>query len=171
MRRLVLIAAVGFITTSLLTWVFGDSGLRAAACLERYRASLEANVESLRQRNAALEAELKQLREDPAANELLARELGLYKPGDRVLRVEGLAARPRLYSVGTLIRRRSPGRPVNPWLTLAGVGVSAGLAVTWSVLRGRGAGARQHAPRGVNRQFAGEARRRSTGTRGAHRTW
>jgi cell division protein FtsB len=167
MRRLVPIIAAGFIAASLLTWAFGDSGLRAAARLERYRDGLAANVESLRARNAALEAELRQLREDPAANEVLARELGLYRPGDRVLRVEGLAPRPRLYSVGTLLRRRSAGKPVNPWLTVAGIGVSAGLFAASAILRRRGARGRLHTPRGARRQFADAARRQqATGSRG-----
>lgn len=171
MRRLVPFAACGFVIASLLTWVFGDSGLRASARLERYRANLEANVESLRSRNAALEAELSRLREDPAENELLARELGLYRPGDRVLRVEGLSARPRLYSVGTMLRRRGPGRPVNPWLILAGIGTSAGLTLASIVVRLRRAGGRLPSARGERPQFAGAARRRSTGTRGGHPGW
>ncbi len=172
MRRLVPILAAGFITAALLTWAFGDSGLHAAARIERYRVSLAANVESLRARNAALEAELERLREDPAANEVLARELGLYRPGDRVLRVEGLAPRPRLYSVGTLLRRRSPGRPVNPWLALAGAAVSTGLLVARAVVRRRGSHGRLHSVRGARREFAGEARRQAAaGARGGHRRW
>ena len=110
MRRLIPIIAAGFIAASLLTWAFGDSGLRATARLSRYRQSLAANVESLRERNAALTADLKRLREDPEANELLARELGLYRSGDRVLRIEGLPARRHLYTVGSLLRQKRSDR-------------------------------------------------------------
>ena len=111
--------------------------LRATARLSRYRQSLAANVESLRERNAALTADLRRLREDPEANELLARELGLYRSGDRVLRIEGLPARRHLYTVGSLLRQKRSTGSTNPWLTLAGIGVSILVGVASVVLRRR----------------------------------
>lgn len=139
MRRLLPIFATGFLLASLLIWAFGDSGRGATVRLERYRASLEANVESLRARNQALEADLKRLREDPEANELLARELGLYRPGDEVVRIEGLTRRREAYAVGTLLRQRRSSVTQNPWFKMAGIGMSVTLVVFAVLRRRRGA--------------------------------
>jgi cell division protein FtsB len=139
MRRLLPIFATGFLLASLLIWALGDSGLRATARLDRYRASLEANVESLRARNQALEADLKRLREDPEANVLLARELGLYRPNDEVIRIEGLTRRREAYAVGTLLRQRRSSAPQNPWFKMTGIGMSVTLVVFVVLRRRRGA--------------------------------
>jgi cell division protein FtsB len=136
MRRLLPILSAGFLVASLLIWIFGDSGLQAAARLERYRASLEANVESLRARNSALEADLERLRGDPEANALLARELGMYREGDRVIRIEGYTARREPYAVGTLLRQRRQAPAKNSWFKLSGIAVSAALFLT-AMLRRR----------------------------------
>lgn len=136
MRRLLPILSAGFLVASLLIWIFGDSGLRATARLERYRGSLEANVESLRARNSALESDLQRLREDPEANALLARELGLYREGDKVIRIAGYAARREPYAVGSLLRQRRQPPAKNAWFKLSGVAVSAALFLT-VVLRRR----------------------------------
>ena len=139
MRRLLPILAPGFLLASLLIWVFGDSGLRATARLDRYRRSLETNVESLRVRNSTLEADLERLREDRDANEVLARELGLYRSGDEVIRIEGLPSRREPYAVGTLLRQRRPSAAQNPLFKLAGIGMSMALLVMAVVRRRRGA--------------------------------
>jgi cell division protein FtsB len=139
MRRLLPIFATGFLLASLLIWAFGDSGLRATARLDRYRASLEANVESQRARNQALEADLKRLREDPEANVLLARELGLYRPNDEVIRIEGLTRRREAYAVGTLLRQRRSSATQNPWFKMTGIGMSVTLVVFAVLRRRRGA--------------------------------
>jgi cell division protein FtsB len=137
MRRLLPLLATGFLIASLLIWLFGDSGLRVTARLERYRGDLEANVESLRERNAALEADRKRLRESVETNELAARDIGLYRPGDRVIRIEGLSARRGAYEVGTLLRMKRPSGAQNPYFKLAGIGVSASLIVLALALRRR----------------------------------
>lgn len=137
MRRLLPILATGFLIASLLIWLFGDFGLRATARLERYRGDLEANVVSLRERNAALEADRERLRESAETNELAAREIGLYRPGDRVIRIDGLSARRGAYEVGTLLRMKRPSGARNPFFKLAGIGVSAALIVLALALRRR----------------------------------
>jgi cell division protein FtsB len=137
MRRILPLLATGFLIASLLIWLFGDSGLRATARLERYRGDLEANVESLRERNTALEADRKRLRESVETNELAARDIGLYRPGDRVIRIDGLSARRGAYEVGTLLRMKRPSGAQNPFFKMAGIGVSASLIVLSLALRRR----------------------------------
>jgi len=144
MRRLLPILATGFLIASLLIWVFGDSGLRASVRLETYRRDLEANIESLQGRNAALEADLQRLRGSADTNELAARDIGLYRPGDKVIRIEGLSARRRGYEVGTLLRMKQPGGLQNPFFKMAGIGVSATLAVLALALRRRDLRGRPH---------------------------
>jgi cell division protein FtsB len=129
MRRLLPLFATGFLIASLLIWLFGDSGLRAMSRLERYRRDLEANVESLRERNDALEADRTRLRESTETNELAARDIGLYRPGDRVIRIDGLSAHRGAYEVGTLLRMKRPSSAQNPFFKMAGIGSSAALIV------------------------------------------
>ncbi len=147
MRRFLPLFATGFLIASLLIWLFGDSGLRAMSRLERYRSDLEANVESLRERNAALEADRKRLRESVETNELAARDIGLYRPGDRVIRIEGLSVRRGAYEVGTLLRMRRPSGAQNPFFKMAGIGTSAALVVLALALRRREARGRPNGHR------------------------
>jgi cell division protein FtsB len=137
MRRLLPLFATGFLIASLLIWLFGDSGLRAMGRLERYRRDLEANVESLRERNAALEADRTRLHESVEANELAARDIGLYRPGDRVIRIDGLSVRRGAFEVGSLLRMKRPSGTHNPFFKIAGIGSSAALVVLALALRRR----------------------------------
>ncbi len=112
MRRLFPVLIVVFSVSSLLIFLFGDSGVMAHDDLASYRARLAANVADLEERNAELEARLKQLRGDPETERVLARDLGLYEPGDEVIRIEGRQAPSEVNAVGDLLRYRggSPAR-------------------------------------------------------------
>ena len=108
MRRFLLFALLAYTTGSLLVYLFGDSGVSAFNRLTDYRDRLERNVGDLDDLNRSLQAELASLRDDPRRTEVLARDLGLYRPGDRVLRIEGARAGVEPYEVGSLLRLKPP---------------------------------------------------------------
>jgi cell division protein FtsB len=136
MRRFLLFALLSYATGSLLVYFFGDSGVTAYGRLEDHRDRLVRNVQDLEGLNHALQAELASLRDDPGRIEVLARDLGLYRPGDRVLRIEGAPDPVAPYEVGSLLRLKAPRRDRGPWLKTAGIGV-AGLAALLAFLAGR----------------------------------
>jgi cell division protein FtsB len=139
MRRLILFALLAYATGSLLVYVFGDSGVTAFGRLERYRDRLEQNVRDLDVLNRSLQEELKSLRDNPQRMEVLARDLGLYRPDERVLRIEGSSAQVEPYDVGTLLRLKPPRHDRGPWLKTAGLCVAAlaGLVTYLIDRRGR----------------------------------
>ena len=109
MRRLSPILIVIFLAASVLIYIVGDSGLLAFNDLEGYRQRLSANVESLQQHNRKLTAELADLKGDAELNIVLARRLGLYRPGDRVVKVQGVSNRVEHYVVGDLLKLKKAG--------------------------------------------------------------
>src|SRR5271169_1750392 len=106
MRRLSPILIVIFLVASILIYFFGDSGMRAFNDLESYRRRLAANVESLMQHNRNLTAELADLKGNTELNIVLARRLGLYKPGDEVVKLPGRSNGVEHYVVGDLLKFR-----------------------------------------------------------------
>ncbi len=143
MRRLLFPLAAGFLLSSLLIYLLGDSGIVAYRAMTAYRESLRANVGSLISLNDRLKGELDDLQEDPWKLEVLAGELGLYREGDRVIRLEGTAASPVTYEVGNLLKlsRRKVAR--NPILKAAGLGLAA-LIGMFSLAAARSRRKREH---------------------------
>jgi len=139
MRRFMLFALLAFTTGSLFVYLFGDSGVSAFDRLEGYRDRLERNLKNLDTLNRSLQAELGSLRDDPRRTEVLARDLGLYRPDDWVLRIKDAPAKVEPYEVGTLLRQKTPRHARGPWLKTAGLGVAllAVLAVFLASRRGR----------------------------------
>lgn len=82
--------AILFVAALLLAnAVIGDNGLVALWRLRAETASLEAEVDRLRAEARRMREDARRLREDPAAIEDVARrELGLIKPGERVVIVK-----------------------------------------------------------------------------------
>jgi cell division protein FtsB len=109
MRRLSPILIVIFLAASVLIYLFGDSGVLAFNDLEGYRRRLALNVESLQQHNKNLTAELADLKGNTELNTVLARHLGLYQPGDEVVKLEGLSRRVEHYVVGDLLKLKKSG--------------------------------------------------------------
>jgi hypothetical protein len=124
MRRFLLFALLAYTIGSLLVYLFGDSGVSAFGRLTEYRNRLERNVKNLEDLNRSLQAEFASLRDDPRRTEVLARDIGLYRPGDRVLRIEGAQGAAEPYEVGTLLRLKAPRNDRGPWLKTAGLGVA-----------------------------------------------
>jgi hypothetical protein len=136
MRRLIPLALLAYAVASLLVYLFGDSGVVALDRLADYRTRLERNVTELERLNLSLQAELASLRADPQRTLVLARDLGLYRSDDRVLRIEGGSSVPEPYEVGTLLRLKAPRVDRGPWLK-TGVLVAAAAAALLVFLLGR----------------------------------
>ncbi|HVP17689.1 MAG TPA: septum formation initiator family protein [Spirochaetia bacterium] len=129
MRRLLLIFVPGFVIASLLIYAFGDSGLLAYRRLDAYQKTLMANVEKLRSRNSDLNDDLANLRDNPEASLVMARQIGLVRAGDEVVKIEGMAGRPRTYEVGNLIKLPRTKASRNAIFKATGIGISSVLAV------------------------------------------
>lgn len=85
-RRLVRFALLFVATALLVNALVGDNGLTALWRSRREVDTLKAEMERLRADGDRLRDEARRLREDPAAIEALARrELGLIKPGEKVV--------------------------------------------------------------------------------------
>jgi len=87
-RRRVRLAVLFVATLLLANAIVGDNGLVALWRMRAETASLQAEVDGLRDERARLVDEAQRLREDPATIEEVARrELGLVRPGERVVLV------------------------------------------------------------------------------------
>jgi hypothetical protein len=128
MRRLLPILIFGFSAASVLIYFFGDSGLFAYRSLAAYKESLATNVARLEERNTGLALELASLQTSPERNTVLARGIGLFRPGDRVVKLEGFAARREFYPVGDLIKLRKHKERKSAIFKAAGVGLSILMA-------------------------------------------
>jgi cell division protein FtsB len=106
MRRLFAIGFAAFALASLAIFFFGDSGLSAFRGMSQYALSLTANVEALKQRNQDLEARLQKLRTDRQSIVVLAREVGMYEPGDAVVKLVGRPPSSENFAMGDLLRMR-----------------------------------------------------------------
>lgn len=106
MSRLLSIGITAFVVASLAIFFFGDSGLTAYRSRSQYERSLAANVEDLRQRNGELQARLQLLKTDRESIVVMAREIGLYEPGDTVVKLVGRSPRVPVYAMGDLLRMR-----------------------------------------------------------------
>jgi cell division protein FtsB len=106
MRRLLAIGFAAFALASLAIFFFGDSGLSAFRGLSQYASRLSENVDALKQRNQELEARLQKLRTDRDSIVVLARDVGLYEPGDVVVKLVGRPSPSQNYAMGDLLRKR-----------------------------------------------------------------
>ncbi len=147
MRRLFLLLTVVFSVASLLIFLLGDSGVLAYDDLAGYRARLAANVADLEARNAGLEARLKQVRDDPDTERVMARSLGLYDPGDEVIRIEGRQTPQEVNAVGDLLRYRGGPPARSSVIKAASLGLSV-LLLVLALLRSAAVRRRVHAGQG-----------------------
>jgi cell division protein FtsB len=113
MRRLLAIGFAAFALSSLAIFFFGDSGLQAFRGLSGYALSLAANVEALKQRNQELQARLQMLRTDRESILVLARDVGMYEPGDAVVKLVGRPSLSENYAMGDLLRMRKTDKDRN----------------------------------------------------------
>ncbi len=92
--------------------------------MQDHRAALQRNVERLKEINQRLRAEFDALSTSPDLIRMYARELGLYAPGERVIRLQGAGDRPPFYEVGIVEPRLDP--PPAPRFAFLLAGIAAG---------------------------------------------
>lgn len=142
--RLALYLALGFVLRSLYLFVFGGGGLVDHHALRSQKQQLANNIENLRAINAVLMDEQQALASDPERVALQARELGYFREGERVLRLEGTAVSRVSFTVGRLVRV-TPEKERRDWIAkLLGLAVPPGLYVVSSVRERRRRGAPFH---------------------------
>jgi cell division protein FtsB len=129
MRRLLPALVLGFTVSSLLVFWLGDSGVASYRSLARYRAGLQANVGELGAANARLRSELAGLDAAARSPEVLAREIGLYREGERVVRIEGAPSQRPFMDVGRLVRRQRETGTRSALLKGAGLALALALSV------------------------------------------
>lgn len=128
-------AAAGFLLSTFLIYLFGDSGLRAYADLDAYRFRLEANVTHLESLNGRLASDARLAEGNPETIRVLARGIGLYTPEERVIRIQGYASRSSAYEVGDLLRYRIAEGGRTRAFKILGVSLTLAMTVLFIVLR------------------------------------
>ncbi|HEY7601696.1 MAG TPA: septum formation initiator family protein [Methylomirabilota bacterium] len=100
---------IGVLLVLALMAVFGDNGVLALRRLRGEVDSLVREVKTLEAQNERLSRAISELQEDPGVIERIAREeLGLVRPGERVLRF------PRSARPGESAPTLGPARPRSP---------------------------------------------------------
>jgi hypothetical protein len=127
-------AVIGFVLSSFLIYLFGDSGLTAYADLDSYRNRLAANVARLSSLNGDLSAEARLAENDPETIRVLARSVGLYAPKERVIRIRGYASS-SAYEVGDLLRYRIGNDEKNRSFKILGISLPLAMAALSVFLR------------------------------------
>ena len=121
--RLLLYIALSFVLTSLFLFFFGSGGLLDYRKLLGYRANLQENITDLEGTNSDLLAEVQALGSDSERITLQARELGYFRKGEKVIRIEGYQQGKNYYTVGKIMRRK-PQQPRADWpFRAVGVGL------------------------------------------------
>jgi len=134
--RLVIYIALSYVVSSLLFFFFGSGGLLDYDNLLAYRVSLQDNIANLEGTNNDLLNEVQALGSDPERLTLQARELGYFREGEQVIRIEGYRPGKNYYTVGKILRRK-PKQPRMDWPFKAlGLGLPILLSfVSFSVRR------------------------------------
>jgi len=130
-----LCAAAGFLISTVLIYVYGDTGLCAYADLDAYHARLEDNVARLSALNGTLSAEARLTEDDPETIRVLAREIGLYAPEERIIRIQGYSGSSSAYEVGDLMRYRIGDAGRTRVFKILGVSLPLTMAAIAIILR------------------------------------
>lgn len=126
---------IGLMSGFFLLFFLGDAGTREYRELASYRDKLDLNTQELSRIHWALEQELKSLAVDPEKVQILARELGYFKPDDGVVRVTGFSASGSFYKVGRIIERLPSERSVYPRIKIIGLITPILCYVLFSLVR------------------------------------
>ena len=128
---------VSFVTFSVLSLFFGETGVASIEKLNDRRRVLSANMSDLESRQVYLKSMLSTLRSDPEAVIVEARSLGLYRDDDFVVRFDNLdfyRGRPEAGQVLRLSQMRKTEEGFLRLLSLvAGLVVLLGLLVAWKL--------------------------------------
>ena len=97
--------------------------------MQEHREALQRNVEALQEINQHLQAEFDALSTSPDLIRLYARDLGLYAPGERVIRLQGTGERSTFYEAGAVVTESEPPKTPRLAFLLAGLAVGGLLYV------------------------------------------
>lgn len=136
--RVAVYLALGFILSSTLIILVGDSGLLRYRALTAYRGELRENIEDLEILHHHLLDDLDALAGDPERIALEARQLGYFREQERLIILDGYNPPRSVYTVGKIIRRLPAARKrgADRLFHLLGAGLAAGL-ISFSVWRRR----------------------------------
>jgi len=119
-HSIALCLVLGAILSSLLVFAFGSGGIAGYRELEGYQEVLANNIQDLKRINRSLLEQLESLRSDPESILLQARELGYFREGERVIKIEGYRPGAGYTTVGKIIRRGPEGKDRDWIFKLAG---------------------------------------------------
>ena len=110
MTRSVLLGSVYavFLTCSLLSLLFGETGVTALARLAELNRRLESNLDDLHRKRGNLISRLTDMRSDSEAIAIEARSMGLYNDGEQVLLSESLGGPSVLPEAGRVLSVEPP---------------------------------------------------------------
>ena len=143
--RLFYCTVAGLVIATVLSFLFGASGLFNYRDLRAYEAHVSAGTVALQDRHRSLQQRVAVLRDNPEALRLLARETGYFRPGETVLEVAAApvdptaaaGARPeREFADAAPLLQRTPPAPRDPFNALAlGLFLGVGSFAALSMLR------------------------------------
>ena len=133
--RLFYCTVAGLVVATLLSFLFGASGLLNYRRLQAYERGVASGIAALEERHADLERFANLLRTEPELLRLLARDTGYYRPDELVIRVGAQPTAPAATSpyapdfadVGPLVQPKLPV-PRDPFNVLA-LGLFLGLGM------------------------------------------
>ncbi|MFP4563170.1 MAG: FtsB family cell division protein [Spirochaetia bacterium] len=102
--RIIVSLYIGYAVYSLLTLVYGQSGLVALDELKAYREKLVRNLEEIQETNRRLHTEIDLLRSETDHIRRESRRIGYFEHDEGIIHIEGYENRKNHYAVGKIIR-------------------------------------------------------------------
>lgn len=102
--RIIISLYIGYVVYSLLTLVYGQSGLTALGELRAYSEKLVRNLEEIQETNRRLHTEIGLLRSEAEYIRLESRRIGYFEPDEGIIHIEDYENRKNHYAVGKIIR-------------------------------------------------------------------
>ena len=142
--RLFYCTVAGLVIATVLSFLFGASGLFNYRDLRAYEAHVSTGTVTLQDRHRSLQQRVAVLRDNPEALRLLARETGYFRTGETVIEVApavdptaAAGARPeREFADVAPLLQRTPPAPRDPFNALAlGLFLGVGSFAALSMLR------------------------------------
>lgn len=133
MKRIAVCAWAGFVAYSICLFSIGPAGFTSMDRLEAERGRLETNLKELTSINADLAARVEALQSDRETIAAEGRKYGYIAPGERLVRVVGIASPQRYHIAGKILAlREAPAQggllPLCAALLAAGAVFLLGLA-------------------------------------------
>jgi hypothetical protein len=118
LSHILLIIYISVICNSLVIFVFGDKGILEYESLSRYKSSLTENIANIMHKNKTLNRKLEYASSSKGNLEVLSREMGYYKKGEKVIFLDGYAPLGNFYEIGRYMNDPTERTPRNPVLRI-----------------------------------------------------